>query len=144
MKIIDQSTERSLTIFALVLVVIQFALDGGTPLTYYKILTLAVLIMAVGFLMITFVLEIVADLKILIFRVQLNPLQYSGLLLFLWSIPITEIERRSPHLAEYIRRICSNFLGNLDYTRNTLHIQNTEKGMGCQKHSGKRMGQGCG
>lgn len=82
-KIIDQSAGRSLAIFALVLVVIQFTLDGGTPLTYYETLTLAVLIMAAGFLMITFVLELVADWKIFLFRVQLNSLRYSGLLLFL-------------------------------------------------------------
>lgn len=96
MKVVDQSAGRSIAIFALVLVVIQFALDG-TNLTHYEILSLATLTMAAGFLMITFVLELFADLKILLFRVQLTSLRYSGLLLFfglfllLKSKPIPDI-----------------------------------------------------
>lgn len=82
MKIVDQSAGRSIAIFALVLVVIQFTIDG-TTLAYYETLSLATLTMAAGFLMITFVLELFADLKILLFRVQLTSLRYSGLLLFL-------------------------------------------------------------
>lgn len=82
MRVVDQSAGRSIAIFALVLVVIQFTLDG-TNLTHYETLTLATLMMAAGFLMITFVLELFADLKILLFRVQLTSLRYSGLLLFL-------------------------------------------------------------
>jgi len=39
--------------------------------------------MAAGFLIITFALELFADLKILFFRIQLTSLRYSGLLLFL-------------------------------------------------------------
>lgn len=82
MKVVDQSAGRSIAIFALVLVVIQFTLNGS-DLTHYDMLALATLIMAAGFLMITFILELFADLKILLFRVQLTSLRYSGLLLFL-------------------------------------------------------------
>lgn len=96
MKVVDQSAGRSIAIFALVLVVIQFTIDG-TTLTYYETLSLSTLTMAAGFLMITFVLELFADLKILLFRVQLTSLRYSGLLLFfglfllLKSKPVPEI-----------------------------------------------------
>lgn len=82
MEIVDQSAGRSIAIFALVLVVIQFALDGNSP-TYFEALSLTTLTMAAGFLMVTFVLELFADLKIFLFRVQLTSLRYSGLLLFL-------------------------------------------------------------
>lgn len=82
MKVVDQSAGRSIAIFALVLVVIQFTLDGS-HLTHFETLSLATMTMAAGFLMITFVLELFADLKIFLFRVQLTSLRYSGLLLFL-------------------------------------------------------------
>ncbi len=82
MEVVDQSAGRSLAIFALVLVVIQFSLDGNN-LTYYEMLSLATLIMAAGFLITTFILELIADLKTILFRIQLNSLRYSGLLLFL-------------------------------------------------------------
>lgn len=82
MNVVDQSAGRSIAIFALVLVVIQFTMDGST-LNHYETLALATLTMAAGFLMITFVLELFADLKILLFRIQLTALRYSGLLLFL-------------------------------------------------------------
>ena len=82
MQVVDQSAGRSIAIFAVVLVVIQFALAGTTP-TYYQTLALTTLTMAAGFLMITFVLELFADLKILLFRIQITALRFSGLLLFL-------------------------------------------------------------
>jgi hypothetical protein len=82
MEIVDQSAGRSIAIFAVVLVVIQFTLDGNSP-TYHEILALTALTMAAGFLIITFALELFADLKILLFRIQLTSLRYSGLLLFL-------------------------------------------------------------
>jgi hypothetical protein len=82
MQVVDQSAGRSIAIFAVVLVVIQFALDG-TTLAYYETLALTTLTMAAGFLMMSFVLELLADLNILLFRIQITALRYSGLLLFL-------------------------------------------------------------
>lgn len=81
-EIVEQSRGRSIAVFAIVLVVIQFTLSGDS-LTYYDILTLTVLIIATGFLIITFTLELFADLKILFFRIQITSLRYAGLLLFL-------------------------------------------------------------
>ncbi len=83
MDIVDKMAGRSIAIFAVILVVIQFALGGGNDLLYYESLALTTLIMAAGFLTITFASELFADLKILWFRIQLTSLRYSGLLLFL-------------------------------------------------------------
>ncbi|WP_204365930.1 hypothetical protein [Halorubrum saccharovorum] len=82
MEIVDHSAGRSIAIFSVVLVVIQSTLGGDTP-TYYETIALTTLTIAAGFLIITFVLELFADLKILLFRIQLTSLRYSGLLLFL-------------------------------------------------------------
>lgn len=81
MEIVDQSAGRALAIFALVLVVVQFSLDGDS-LAYYETLSLTTLVLAAGFLIISFMLELVTDLRTIFFRIQLNALRYSGLLLF--------------------------------------------------------------
>lgn len=81
METIDQNAGRALAIFALVLVVIQLSLDGDT-LTYYENLSLITLVLSAGFLIVAFVLELIADFKIILFRIQITSLRYSGILLF--------------------------------------------------------------
>ncbi|MFC6952233.1 hypothetical protein [Halorubellus litoreus] len=79
---VDQFAGRALSILAVVLVVLQFTLDGS-DITHFEELTLIALTVSAGLLMVTFILELVGAIRILFFRLQLSALRYAGLLLFL-------------------------------------------------------------
>lgn len=81
MEMVHQFAGRSIGIFAIVLVVIEFTMERP-PLNHFQKLTLAALTISAGFLMVTFILELFGSMKILFFRLQLTSLRYSGLLLF--------------------------------------------------------------
>lgn len=82
MDVVDRFASRSVGLFAVVLVIIQFILESGS-IEGYKLLAINALVLSGGFLMFTFILELWADIKILLFHLQLTSLRYSGLLLFL-------------------------------------------------------------
>lgn len=82
MNVVAQTAAQSVAIFAIVLVIIQFILDNG-PIQGYELLSINVLVLSACFLMLTFIMELFGDIKVLFFHLQLTALRYSGLLLFL-------------------------------------------------------------
>ena len=82
MSVVAQTAAQSIAIFAIVLVIIQFILDNGA-IDGYRLLAINVLVLSTSFLMVTFIMELIADIKVLFFHLQLTALRYSGLLLFL-------------------------------------------------------------
>lgn len=81
MDIVDRTSAQSIALFALVLVIIQFILDGG-EITQYQALTIGVLSLCAGFLMLTFILELFGGMWVIVFHLHITSLRYSGLLLF--------------------------------------------------------------
>jgi len=49
---------------------------------YYQELTIGILSLCAGFLMLTFILELFSDVRVVLFHLQITALRYSGLLLF--------------------------------------------------------------
>lgn len=82
MSVVAQTAARSVAIFALVLVIIQFILNNGT-IDGYQLLAISVLVLCSCFLMMAFIMELIGDIRVLFFHLQLTALRYSGLLLFL-------------------------------------------------------------
>jgi len=82
MSVVAQTAAQSIAIFAIVLVIIQFILDSGS-IDGYRLLAINVLVLSASFLMVTFTMEMIADIKVLFFHLQLTAVRYSGLLLFL-------------------------------------------------------------
>lgn len=105
MDLINQFVGRAIAIFAIVLLIIQFILDNSS-ITYYEEFTLFILTMSGGFLMLTFILELFSDFRIILFRLQLNSLRYSGLLLFLGLFFLL----KSNDISEFIEIIFLFFL----------------------------------
>lgn len=81
MSVIDRTASESIALFAIVLVVIQFILEGN-EMGFYQELTIGVLTLCAGFLMLTFILELFSDVRVVLFHLQITALRYSGLLLF--------------------------------------------------------------
>ncbi|WP_152420726.1 hypothetical protein [Haloferax sulfurifontis] len=81
MSVVDRTASESVALFAIVLVVIKFILEDN-QIGYYQELTIGVLTVCAGFLMLTFILELFSDIRVVIFHLQITALRYSGLLLF--------------------------------------------------------------
>ncbi|UBF21537.1 hypothetical protein HJTV-2_gp57 [Haloarcula virus HJTV-2] len=81
MSVVDRTASESIALFAIVLVIIQFVLED-TELSYYQELTVGILTLCAGFLMLTFILELFSDVRVVLFHLQITALRYSGLLLF--------------------------------------------------------------
>jgi hypothetical protein len=98
-EIVDKTSTRSIAIFSIVLVVIQFSLPStaGVSLSYWESLSVGVLTLSAGFLTISFIMELWGSVLIFAFNLQITSLRYAGLLLFLgmcfllqsYSIPET-------------------------------------------------------
>lgn len=84
MENVDKSSTRSIAIFSIVLVIIQFTLPNTADLElgFWGVLTVSVLTLSASFLMISFVLEIWGSRKNYLFNLQQSALRYAGLLLF--------------------------------------------------------------
>lgn len=84
MENVDKSSTRSIAIFSIVLVIIQFTLPNtaNLELRFWGVLTVSVLTLSASFLMISFVLEIWGSRKNYLFNLQQSALRYAGLLLF--------------------------------------------------------------
>jgi len=81
MSVVDRTASESVALFAIVLVVIQFILENN-QMGYYQELTIGFLTVCAGFLMLTFILELFSDIRVVLFHLQITALRYSGLLLF--------------------------------------------------------------
>jgi len=81
MSVVDRTASESIALFAIVLVIIQFVLED-TEMGYYQELTIGILSLCAGFLMLTFILELFSDVRVVLFHLQITALRYSGLLLF--------------------------------------------------------------
>lgn len=83
MDLVDKNSTRSIALFSIVLVVIQFTLRNTTVdnIKYWEDLAINSLLIAAVFLVFTFVLEM-WPIKNYIFNLQLTSLRFSGLLLF--------------------------------------------------------------
>lgn len=81
MSVVDRTASESIALFAIVLVIIQFILEGD-EIGYYQEITIGVLALCAGFLMLTFILELFSDIRVVLFHLQITALRYSGLLLF--------------------------------------------------------------
>lgn len=81
MAVVDRFAAQSLALFAIVLVVIQFIISNPKMMNPANDVV-GILVLSSGFLMITFVLEMFAGVRSLIFHTQITALRYSGLLLF--------------------------------------------------------------
>jgi len=81
MDVVDRKSSESMALFAIVLVIIQFVLEGDQT-GYYQEITIGVLTFCSGVLMLPFILELFGDVRIVLFHLQITALRYSGLLLF--------------------------------------------------------------
>lgn len=82
---VDKFSTRSIAIFSIVLVVINFTLSSSPDqeLGYWGILTVNVLTLSASFLILSFVLEMWGAVKNYLFNLQITALRYAGLLLFM-------------------------------------------------------------
>lgn len=84
MEVVDKSSTRSIAIFSIVLVVIQFSLPNSpdTPLSHWQSLAISILTLSAGFLTVSFILELWGSVINYFFNLQITALRYAGLLLF--------------------------------------------------------------
>jgi len=105
MDIVDRMAGQAIALFALILVIIQFVIEGG-DLSHYEMLSATVMVIAAIFVMLAFATRVIAGLRMAFFNFQLTAVRYAGLVLFLGMYFIL----RSRPFPEIITEIFGLFL----------------------------------
>ncbi|GAB3328282.1 hypothetical protein [Haloplanus salinarum] len=82
MDIVDTMAGQAIALFALILVIIEFVIEGG-ELTQYEALSATAMVVASIFVMLAFATRVIAGLRMIFFNFQLTSVRYAGLVLFL-------------------------------------------------------------
>jgi hypothetical protein len=82
MDIVDTMAGQAIALFALILVIIEFVIEGG-ELTHYEALSATAMVVAAIFVMLAFATRVIAGLRMAFFNFQLTSVRYAGLVLFL-------------------------------------------------------------